>query len=61
MNVKKIMADALFPHHAPHVLLRLYPRNHNLMPTARAFQAEVRTNPQHLPLRGATGVLLFHF
>lgn len=51
----------LFSHDTPHILLRLHPRDHDLMPAARAFEAKIRTNPQHLPFGRAAGVLLFHF
>lgn len=51
----------LFSHDTPHILLRFHSRNHDLMPAARAFEAKIRTNSQHLPFGRAAGVLLFHF
>lgn len=47
--------------HTPHVLLHLRTRNHNLVSAPHTFQAEVRADPQYLPLRGTAGVLFFHF
>lgn len=37
------------------------PGDHDLMSTALAFQAEIRSHPQHFPLSGTTGVLFLQF
>jgi len=39
-----------------HILLQLSAWDHNLMSASDAFQPEIRSGPQHLPLIAATGM-----
>jgi hypothetical protein len=44
-----------------HIFLCLPARDHDLMPAPHAPQPEIRSDPEHLPLSGSTGMLLFQF